>query len=151
MKACGTQCGGKIATGLDTALTAMGKPGLTSLPLEACLALLEHSFAAYGWGRLKIDLNDAADHGFVVARLEHSYNVETLAETDGPVDAMVAGVLQGFFGHISGQALGCEEITCASQGAPHCTFVITAPERLATIAGAIGREAADTLLARLRT
>ena len=150
MKASGCHCGGSIAAGLDAALTALGKPALTALPLEACLALLEHSFAAYGWGRLRIDLNDAAHHGFVVARLEHSYSVETLANADSPVNAMVAGILQGFFGHISGQNLGCEEIAGARLDSPLCTFVITTPERLALLATWIGRESVEALLARLR-
>lgn len=150
MKVAGLSCGVKIATGLDAALTRLGKPALAALPFEACLALFEHSFAAYGWGRLKIDLLDAAAHGFVVARLEHSYSVETLPDVDGFVDAMLAGILQGFFGHISGQNLGCEEVACARNGSPHCVFVITAPERLATIMPQIGLESEDALLARLR-
>lgn len=150
MAASGISTGLKIATSLDTALAALGKPTLASLPLEACLALLEHTFCAYGWGRLKIDLNDAADHGFVVARLENGFTVETLPKVEDFVDALIAGVLQGFFGHISGQNLGCVEIECVRRGAAQCTFVITAPERLDLIAPAIGQEPAATLLARLR-
>jgi predicted hydrocarbon binding protein len=150
MKDSGCACGRKIATALDASLARLGKPVLTALPLEACLALLEHSVAAYGWGRLQIDLSEAADHGFVVARLEHSHSVETLADADGFVDAMLAGILQGFFGHVSGQNLECEEIACARFGSPHCTFVITSPERLATVTPEIGRETPEALLARLR-
>jgi predicted hydrocarbon binding protein len=150
MKACGVSCGNKIAAGLDAVLVRQGKPALSALPLEACLGLLEHSFSAYGWGRLKIDLGAAADHGFVVASLADSYSVEVLADAGEFVDTMAAGVLQGFFTHISGQSLGCEEIACARSGATECTFVITAPERLATITEQIGKEPAETLLARLR-
>ena len=150
MKAGGHGCGQKIAARLDATLTALGQPVLSGLPLEACLALLEHQFAAHGWGRLKLDLTDAAEHGIVVARIEHSYFVETLAHVDDFVDPMLAGILQGFFEHFSGQTLGCEEIACARQGAAHCTFVLTDPERLALIVPLIGREDADALLARLR-
>jgi len=150
MKASGVSSGLKIATGLDATLTRLGKPALAALPLEACLALLELTFAANGWGRLTVDLADAADQGFVVARLEHGFQVESLAGVDEFVDAMVAGVLQAFFGQISGQVLGCEEIGCARRGLPHCTFVITDPERLASLASLIGREPVDAVLARLR-
>jgi len=150
MKGCGRDCGAKIAARLDAVLAGLDKPTLTALPLEACLALLEHLFAAHGWGRLQLDLADAAEHGIVVARLEHSFFVETLAEADGFVDTVLAGILQGFFGHISGQALACEEIACARRGAAHCTFVLTAPERLAAIAPFVGREDVEALLARLR-
>lgn len=150
MKAGGHGCGQKIAARLDATLTGMGKPVLSALPIEACLTLLEHHFATHGWGRLKLDLAEAAEHGIVVARLEHSYFVETLADVDDFVDPLLAGILQGFFEHFSGQNLGCEEIACARCGAAHCTFVLTAPERLASITPLIGRESADALLARLR-
>ncbi len=111
---------------------------------------MEHHFAAHGWGHLKLDLADAAEHGFVVARLKHSYFVETLTDVDDFVDPVLAGMLQGFFEHFSGQTLGCEEIACAGRGADQCTFVLTDPERLATITPLIGREGAEALLARLR-
>lgn len=150
MKASGVTCGTRIATGLDTALARLGKPALAALPLEACLALLEHSVAAHGWGRLKIDLNDASHHGFVVARIDHSFNAEILADVVDFVDPLLAGTLQGFFTHISGQNLACEEIACARRGAPQCVFVITDAGRLATITPAIGRETTDQLLAQLR-
>jgi predicted hydrocarbon binding protein len=150
MNASGTATGLTIATGLDETLAALGKPTLAALPLEACLALLQHSFTAYGWGRLRIDLNDAADHGFVVARLEHGFTVETMSSGEEFADAMIAGVLQAFFGHISGQNLGCLEIECARRGSPQCTFVITAPERLAAIAPVLGQETAEAVLKQLR-
>jgi predicted hydrocarbon binding protein len=156
MKATGGTCGRTIATDLETRLAAIGKPALSALPLEACLALLERHFALHGWGRLMVDLTHAADHGLVVARLEHSYFVETLTPANAFVDSMLAGILQGYFEHISGQALGCEEIACAGHrlpaggNPPHCTFVITAPERLAIITPLLGRETADALIARLR-
>jgi predicted hydrocarbon binding protein len=150
LKAGGVSSGVQIATGLDTTLTARGKPALAALPLEACLALLEHHFAACGWGRLKVDLNDAAAYGFVVARLEHAFHVEALTDVDGFVDPMLAGVLQGFFCRISGQELGCEEIGCSRGGYTHCTFVITDPERLASLRPMIGSETVEAVLAHLR-
>jgi predicted hydrocarbon binding protein len=150
LKAGGISTGAQIATGIDATLTAHGKPALAALPLEACLALLERHFAACGWGRLRVDLNDAEAHGFVVARLEHAFHVEALTNVDGFVDPMLAGVLQGFFSRISGQELGCEEIGCSSSGDPHCTFVITDPGRLASLRPNIGIENVETVLAHLR-
>ncbi len=150
MKSGGNRLGLRLAAALDAALTAAGKPVLTGLPFEACLALLEHRVASAGWGRLKIDLTDAAQFGFIVARLENGFGVEAMGRGDGFADPMLAGLLQGFFTHISGQDLGCEELACARGGAPCCVFVITAPERLALLASGIGREPADALLARLR-
>jgi predicted hydrocarbon binding protein len=150
MKACGVACGRRIAAVLDHSVATLGQPALSALPLEACLCLLERTFALRGWGRLELDLTAAASHGLVVAHLAHSCFVEVLADADGFVDPMPAGILQAFFEHISGQDLGCEEIACARRGAARCTFVITDPARLARITPHLGREPAEALLARLR-
>jgi predicted hydrocarbon binding protein len=149
MQACGLACGRRVARDLETKLAAAGKPALATLPLEACLALLERTFAAHGLGSLTVDLAPAAEHGLVVARVEHSFWVEALPQPGGFVDAMLGGMLQGFFEHVTGQTLACEEIGCASHGAAHCTFVITAPEKIATITAHLGRESAESILAQL--
>ncbi len=151
MKTVGYASGQKFGADLDARLTARSQPILSGLPLEAGLELIAAQFTQLGWGRLQIDLTHAAQHGLVVAHLEHSAFVELLPEVPDFVDALPAGMLQGFFEHISGQTLGCEEIACGRRGAPHCTFVITAPDRLARIMPSIGREGVDALLARLRT
>lgn len=151
LKAAGHATGRKFGARLDALLAARSQPALNALPLEACLALLELHLTNLGWGRLQIDLTDAAQYGLVVARLEHSVFVEALADVPDFVDALPAGMLQGFFEHISGQTLGCEEIACVRRGAARCTFVISAPDRLARIMPMIGRENADMLLARLRS
>jgi predicted hydrocarbon binding protein len=136
---CGSAQGRKLAGGVDREFSAAGQPALGELPLETCVALIERHFAAQGWGLLKLDLADAATHGLVIARLEHSYFVETLPHADHCTDALLAGLLQGFFEHVSGQQLACAEIGCARRGSPHCTFVIGAPEQLAPILPLVGR------------
>lgn len=149
MHACGQACGKRIATILDAKLAALGKPALATLPLEACLALLERAFTAHGWGRLQVDLTHAAEHGVVVAEIGQSFFVEALPEAEDFVDAMPAGILQGFFEYISGQELACEEIACGGRGAPHCTFVIAPADRLAAVKARIGRDPAEAILAQL--
>lgn len=151
LKQCGIASGKKIATGLDTELARLGEPALADLPLETCLVYLERHFASHGWGLLKLDLSDAPEHGLVTGRLQHSYFVEVLKDVDEFVDPMPAGILQGFFEHVSGQELGCIEIACARRGAPHCTFVITAPERFASIAPLLGTASAEAIIAKLKS
>lgn len=150
LKTAGFSCGKKIATNLDAELAAMGKPALAALPIEGCLVFIEHYFAVHGWGRLSLDLTDAAEHGVVLARLEQSFVAGALQDPSAFADPLQAGILQGFFEHISGQTLGCEEIACARRGAPHCLFVITAPERLGSVVSFVGYESADAILQRLR-
>jgi predicted hydrocarbon binding protein len=148
---CGTAQGRKLAESLDREFAALGQPALGELPLETCVGLIERHFATQGWGLLQIDLTDAATFGFVVARLDHSYFVETLPDADHFTDALLAGHLQGFFEHVSGQQLACAEIGCARRGAPHCTFVIAAPEQLTPVIPLVGRTPPDGILAKLRS
>lgn len=127
------------------------KPPLTGLPLEACLVFLAHHFARHGFGTLRLDLARAAEHGVVVATLADSFMASAAGSAHDFADPLPAGLIQGFFEHISGQELGCEEIACAHLGAPECTFVITAPKRIDSIRGVIGREPAAAIIDRLCT
>lgn len=147
----GRTCGREIAANLDRESARLGQPVLGELPLEASMGYLERTFATQGLGVLKVDLADAPEHGLVIAYLTHSFFVEVLPDANDFVDAFPAGLLQGFFEHISGEQLGCLEIACARRGAPRCAFVITAPERLAPVAPLLGRETAETILARLKS
>lgn len=147
---CGTATGVKIAAGLDAEFARLGEPGLAELPLETCLTFIEHYFATHGWGLLELDLSDAPAHGIVTGRLRHSYFVEIFGDVDEFVDPLLAGILQGFFAHVSGQDLGCIEVGCARRGASHCTFAITAPERLASVTALLGSATAETIVAKLK-
>ena len=146
----GRACGREIALGLDRESARLGQPALAALPLEHCLVFLTRTFAAHGWGLLEIDLADAPEHGLVTAHLTHSYFAEVLSDVNDFVDPFPAGLLQGFFEHLSGEPLGCLEIACVRRDAPRCTFVITATERLELIAPLVGREPAASLIARLK-
>lgn len=151
IKSSGRAGGEQLGKNMDRALARLGQPMLSALPLEACLVLIERYFAAHGWGVLKLDLSDAAEHGLVVARLDGSYFAEVLADVNGFVDSLPAGILQGFIEYISGQSLACEEIACVRGGAPRCTFVITAQERLDPVRPLIGQQSAEEILNRLKS
>jgi predicted hydrocarbon binding protein len=150
LRAASRHAAAQIAAHLDAEFERLGQPTLSALPLDACLVLIERYLALHGWGRVRFDVADAAEHGFIVARVEHSFAVDALATVEDFVDPLLAGMLQGFVEHISGQPLGAEEIACARRGATGCTFVITAQERLDSIAAAIGVEPPEALLAKLK-
>jgi hypothetical protein len=147
----GIAVGKKIGVGLDAGLARLGESALAALPLETSIAFIERYFSSHGWGLLQLDLTDAAEHGIVTGRLQHSYFVDVLADIGDAGDPLPAGILQGFFEHVSGQSLGCVEIACARHGAPHCTFVITAPERLESVVSLLGSAPAEAIIARLKT
>jgi predicted hydrocarbon binding protein len=146
----GRACGREIATSLDRESARLGQPVLGELPLEQCLVYLERTFSAHGWGVLTLDLTAAPEHGIVTAHLTHSYFAEALADVNDFVDSFPAGLLQGFFEHISGEQLGCLEVACVRRGAARCTFVVTATERLDTVRPLLGVESAESIIARLK-
>jgi predicted hydrocarbon binding protein len=151
VKSAGLSWGRSLAAKLDARLAQMNKPVLSELPLEACLLMLEHHVRRNGFGRLKLDLAHAAEHGVVIATLDNSLFAALMKNLPGFADPLVAGILQGFFEHISGQGLGCGEIECAAHGAAKCTFAITAPERLEAVAALVGVESADVIIDRMCT
>jgi predicted hydrocarbon binding protein len=150
LQSAGLAWGRKMAADLDASLAAAGSPGLSELPLEACMQVLEQYFARHGLGKLALDLTFAPEHGLVVARLENALLVEVLAQATHFTDPLPAGLLQGFFQHLSGQPLGCAEIACGRQRAPQCTFVITDSGRLSAVMPHVGTESAEAIIARLR-
>ena len=149
-KQCGVVTGRQVAVGLDAEFARRGQPALGALPLETSLLFIENYFASHGWGLLKLDLADAAEHGLVTAHLQHGYFAEAFGDAAEFVDPLLAGVIQGFFEHVSGVELGCDEIACVRRGAPECIFVVTAAERLATVAPLLGRATAAEIIARLK-
>jgi predicted hydrocarbon binding protein len=151
IKAAGRAFGADLAKRAQTASAIPAPSSAATSSFEARLEPLERQFALHGWGRLQLDASDVAGRGLVVARLEHSYFVEAFADVHGLVDAMFAGVLQGYFEAVAGRPLGCEEVACVRQGASLCTFVVAAQSRLDAIASAIGRESATAILARLKS
>jgi predicted hydrocarbon binding protein len=151
LKQAGIATGKAFAMNLDARFSAAGNLSLASMPLAACLEFLVRHVVEQGWGQLAIDASGATEQGLVVARLGQSFAAEALNNSKQPADPLLAGMLQGYFEHVTGQALACEEIACMSQGAPHCTFVLATPDRLQPILPFIGRESAEEILARLRT
>ena len=149
--ASGAAGGRTFGEAVDRELVKRSQPALTDQPLEICLALAERHFASQGWGLLVSDASLAPEHGLVIARLQQSCYVAALEPGPEFADAILAGFLQGFLEHVSGQPLGCLEIGCARTGAPHCTFVITSGERLEPAMPLIGRASPDEIIQRLQS
>lgn len=122
----------------------------TGNSLETCLAELQSRFCEYGWGRLSVDLSGAAEYGLVTARLTNSYFAALPAEGASSGNPLASGVLQGYFEHVTGQALAAVEIAAGGPAAPESLFAISTPEHLQAIAPYVGGESAEQILARLR-
>lgn len=149
LKQTGAAAARSFATSLDARLSAAGNLSLASLPLDACLEFLVRHVVENGWGRLAIDTSRATESGVVVASLGQSLEDVAEARREEFGHPLLAGMLQGYFEYVTGQSLRCEEIACMRKGAPHCTFVLTTPDRLQPVASFIGRESPSQIIARL--
>lgn len=150
-KSAGRMAGRKLGADRDADLARRGQPALAAQPMPAAMQPIESWFAEYGWGRLTVDGSGAEEYGLIVGLLAHSCFAELLRDAASLADPLPAGMLQGYFEHITGQTLAAEEIACARDAAVPCTFAVSTPDRLAPIVPLIGREPASQILARLRS
>ncbi len=127
MTTCGQLWGQRVTSSLKRELMTLDRP-LDSLTVDHYIALLEGYFSHHGWGRLTFDLARAETLGVVQAKLQQSLFRQSLDHVEGPVDYMVAGMLQGLFGAISQQTLQAVEFLDARTHTSE--FLISAPERM---------------------
>jgi hypothetical protein len=150
LKEAGRAAGKAACAAIDARLGSQQQPLLGAQPLETALQFLPRHFAACGWGQVTLDLSLAPQHGLVLAYLDHSYVSDVLPDANGCVDAHATGALQGFFEYISGDTLDCAEIACERRGTLRSTFVVATAERLRPVLPLVGREPAETIVARLK-
>ena len=137
LKNCGRLWGRKVASNLEQEMFKKEGKKPSELAAQKYIEMLEAYFPAHGWGRLSAFLDDATTHGLMRFTMRHSLFVHVLEEENCPVDGMIAGILQGFFLHLTDQPLDCVEIGCVRQGYDQCTFVLTHEDRLTDIEDSI--------------
>jgi predicted hydrocarbon binding protein len=153
LKSCGYVWGRRLALALEKKTRSLLNREMGQLAVDDYLALLEAYFSQHGWGHLTVHLDDAESHGIVRASLRHSLFGASLRLRDQPVDFLIAGLLRALFERIGDCPLECLQVAWAKDGAGEesSEFLISAPERIESIAGAIGEfKAVDDALARLR-
>jgi len=134
LKSCGYIWGKRVSDYLDNELKTTSGQGLHMLTVKSYIDLLEKYVATHGWGRACVYLNDAEQHGIVRVSMMHSLFVNSLNDLDERVDHIIAGMLKGMFENISGHSLECIEVICTNNStSPTCEFLISAPERIASI------------------
>lgn len=133
LKNCGRIWGGRVVRNLEREFQFIQQMNPGELPMSAFVGLMERYFGAHGWGRVTIEMDDALSHGIVSVRLHNSLLASVIEEEDGPVDSLIAGILQGIFSHYSGQPLDCSEIACVRQGYKSCWLVVSHEDRIAEL------------------
>ncbi|MCC5840779.1 MAG: hypothetical protein JJT96_11690 [Opitutales bacterium] len=133
LKNCGRIWGSRVVRNLEREFQYVQQMNPGELPVTAFIALIERYFAAHGWGRAEFDMSLAASHGIVSMRLRNSLLCSVIEDEDGPVDSLIAGILQGIFSHYSGQPLDCAEIASSRQGYQACWFVVSHEDRIGSL------------------
>lgn len=126
LKSCGRRWGRRVARKLDQLAESRSEGPLS---VRDWTATVERWFKLSGWGTLSIDLDCALRDGVVKVTLADSLFAEVLDDVEGPVDALVAGLLQALFSDISGQTLDCLEV--ADDTASESIFFVSGAERIA--------------------
>ncbi len=149
---CGYLWGQHMFESLLKEIQLVSQKNLGALPAVEYVRTLEAYFSMHGWGDAKIHLQDAS-FGIVRVTMTHSLFADALNHVDDRVDAMIAGMLRGFFEKISGgQDLGCVETACARRNAaPQCEFLISGAQRISRLTHLIEDEVSpEKVLQQLR-
>jgi predicted hydrocarbon binding protein len=152
LEGCGADWGGRVFERLDRELAARSQQSSGDVTVDDFCGFVEQFFSYYGWGRMRIEVSDVQNSGIVRCTLEDSLMAEALAdEVEGPVDYLVAGILRAIFSRIAGQDLSCLQISCESTGSGSVSeFVVSAPERIDSIASLAGQASVDDAIEQLR-
>jgi uncharacterized protein len=86
-------------------------------------------FAAQGWGRWNMDMNDRRQ-GFMFISIYDSAVARTLGDVGKPVCHLYAGLFSGFFTSLVNKNLNCIEIQCYSMGENFCKFLLGGSDRI---------------------
>lgn len=130
LKSCGRRLGGLVAKRVERELSEFYGQPLQEFSTALFLGCLTEMFSQHGWGRLDVDLS-RAEEGLLIADLNGAIMAGLVQQADVPVDALMAGLLGGFFAHLTGQDLDCVQTACQACGAATSRFVIGLRQRLA--------------------
>jgi len=145
-KTCGKKWGTMCAQRFEKELGEFyGKP-VREFMFTLFHACLEALFNHHGWGKVKVDLS-RHEQGLLVVDLEGAVMADLVEQADQPVDTLMAGILAGFFSHLSGQDLDCVQTQCLACGAASSKFIIGLGSRLAPVGAWVnqGKSHADVV------
>jgi uncharacterized protein len=147
---CGIRWGTTFGVGIAKEWADFYEQPFRDFPLAFFQSLLIQEFAHNGWGIL--DLNyQHYPQGVIWLALEGAVMSE-LRPTDGKVmpDVLTAGILAGMYSVFLGREVDCVQSQCPGQGFSHSRFLISSPERIASLRGFHNPMAGhDALLERL--
>lgn len=114
---------------------------LAQMEMAQFLSCLKQCWKTHGWG--VIDFNfDYYPQGFIVVNTVNSPFAKAAPQDKGFACQPEAGILSSFFSQLTGEELGCIQLSCESMGAESNYFVIGLEERV-KLAKAMSEEGHD--------
>jgi uncharacterized protein len=147
---CGRKWGRNFAEGLDGEWSQFYGAPAKEFPMAMFHSLMVQEFGHNGWGLLTIDYQHIAS-GVISLALQGAMMAEILPDEPAlPADVLTAGIFSGIFSHFMGRDLDCMQSQCAKRGFPESRFLVSSPDRIASVKVA-GYEAIghDELFAKL--
>ncbi|MBY0526792.1 MAG: hypothetical protein K2R98_25595 [Gemmataceae bacterium] len=131
-RTCGRKWGMTFAQRFEKEMAEFyGKP-VSEFMLALFQACLVELFSHNGWGKVTLDVS-RHEEGLLIVTLDNAIFASMVKKADKPVDALMAGILAGFFSRLSGQELDCVQTTCKACGADASRFIIGLTPRLAPV------------------
>jgi uncharacterized protein len=152
-KNCGYLWGKREINRINKEIQVRMRKDLGELSVGQFIELVENYFSRQGWGRIKLSLDDAEQYGIVRATYDNSLFDANLAQVEGPVNYMIAGILKAFFEHISQAELDCAEVSWQRAGENLCSeLLISGGDRIKSLEGKLNNKShgIDEALGMLR-
>ncbi len=129
---CGQRWGELFAKRMEKELSDYYGQSLSTFSVPMFEATLVELFSHHGWGRLKFDMS-RHHQGLIIATLGNGMVAELFTPEEVSEDALLAGIMAGFFRYLSGQDLMCVQTQFENRGAPNSQFVIGLSSRLSGV------------------
>lgn len=131
-KSCGRRWGRQFAVRFEKELSDFHGRPLREFSMSMFQVYLAELFSHHGWGQCHLDLTHY-ETGLLLVELREAVMAALVGESETPAEALTAGVLAGFFQHLTGEDLDCIQTACKARGDDCSRFIIGLSTRLAPV------------------
>ncbi len=131
-KSCGRKWGVLFGKRFDKEMSEYYGQPLRDFQMSMFNACLVEAFSHNGFGKLTLDWSQQ-HQGLILIELREAIMASLVKQAERPADAMVAGILGGFFSHITGEDLDGVQTACPMRGGDTSRFIVGLKERLAPV------------------
>ena len=138
LRNCGLWWGKNFYARFCEELSSYHHKSVAELSMIEFMKALQECWRTHGWGLLSLNFDYQAN-GFLVVEIKNSCFTVHSIETNQPSGALETGLLQAFFGQLTGRELVCVQTSCESMSADCNRFVLGMESRLKPVE-ALARE-----------